>query len=74
MSAIGATGNSSRRLPIGQAAFLTGYSVVHLADGIPPYQVVHRQLIAAAALANWQPGKVIGLRIDPNDHQSVMLG
>ncbi len=44
------------------------------ADGIPPYQVVHRQLIAAAALGNWQPGKVIGLRIDPNDHQSVMLG
>lgn len=43
-------------------------------DGEEPFEVVHRQMIAAAALGIWQPGKVISLRVDPNDHSSVMLG
>lgn len=43
-------------------------------DGQAPYEVVHRQMIAAAALANWQPGRVISLRVDPNDKTKVMLG
>lgn len=43
-------------------------------DGEPPYEVVHRQLIAAAALGNWQPGKVIPVRVDPQDKTQVMLG
>lgn len=43
-------------------------------DGEPPYEVVHRQMIAAAALGNWQPGKVVGLRVDAQDKTQVMLG
>ncbi|MCU1412839.1 MAG: hypothetical protein JWN80_179 [Microbacteriaceae bacterium] len=43
-------------------------------DGQPPYEVVHRQMIAAAALGNWQVGKVIGLRVDSKDKTQVMLG
>jgi hypothetical protein len=43
-------------------------------DGQAPYPVVHRQMIAAAALGNWQPGKVITLRVDPQDKTKVMLG
>ena len=43
-------------------------------DGEPPFPVVHRQMIAAAALGNWQVGKVISLRVDPNDKTKVMLG
>ena len=43
-------------------------------DGEAPYEVVHRQMIAAAALGNWQPGKSITLRVDPNDKSKVMLG
>ncbi len=43
-------------------------------DGKPPYEVVHRQMIAAAALGNWQPGKVITLRVDPANPSTVMLG
>ncbi|TAL44454.1 MAG: hypothetical protein EPN91_04380 [Salinibacterium sp.] len=43
-------------------------------DGEAPYSVVHRQMIAAAALGNWQPGKVITLRVDPVDKTKVMLG
>ncbi|CAN5445445.1 hypothetical protein BH10ACT7_BH10ACT7_03950 [soil metagenome] len=43
-------------------------------DGTPPYEVVHRQMIAAAALGNWQPGKSTTLRVDPTDPTKVMLG
>lgn len=43
-------------------------------DGKAPYDVVHRQMIAAAALGNWQPGKVTTLRVDPADPTKVMLG
>ncbi len=43
-------------------------------DGKAPYEVVHRQMIAAAALGNWQPGKVTTLRVDPADPTKVMLG
>lgn len=43
-------------------------------DGESPYEVVHRQMIAAAALGNWQPGKVLPIRVDPNDKTKVMLG
>lgn len=43
-------------------------------DGREPYDVVHRQMIAAAALGNWQPGRVTTLRVDPADPTTVMLG
>lgn len=43
-------------------------------DGKPPYEVVHRQMVAAAALGNWQPGKMTTLRVDPADPTKVMLG
>jgi hypothetical protein len=43
-------------------------------DGEPPFPVVHRQMIAAAAIGNWQLGKVISLRVDPADKTKVMLG
>ncbi len=43
-------------------------------DGREPYEVVHRQMIAAAALGNWQPGKVTPVRVDPADPTKVMLG
>jgi len=36
-----------------------------VADGHAPFQVVHRQMIAAAALGNWQPGKVLPVRFAP---------
>jgi len=46
-----------------------------IADGQPGFRTVHRQVIAAAALGNWQPGKVLPVRFDPNDesHQ-VTIG
>ena len=47
---------------------------VTLNDGTPAFPVVHRQMIAAAAIGNWQPGKIITLRVDPNDKTKVMLG
>jgi len=46
-----------------------------IADGQPGFRTVHRQVIAAAALGNWQAGKVLPVRFDPNDvsHQ-VTIG
>jgi len=46
-----------------------------IADGQPGFRAVHRQVIAAAALGNWQVGKVLPVRFDPNDasHQ-VTIG
>jgi hypothetical protein len=38
-----------------------------IADGQPGFRATHRQLIAAAALGNWQVGKVLPVRFDPND-------
>ena len=38
-----------------------------VADGEPGFRTTHRQLIAAAALGNWQVGKVLPVRFDPND-------
>ncbi|MEO6116713.1 MAG: hypothetical protein ABIP33_10035 [Pseudolysinimonas sp.] len=38
-----------------------------VADGQPGFRAVHRQVIAAAALGNWQAGKVLPVRFDPND-------
>jgi len=46
-----------------------------VADGQPGFRTVHRQVISAGALGNWQPGKVLPVRFDPNDasHQ-VTIG
>jgi len=38
-----------------------------VADGQPGFRAVHRQVIAAAALGNWQAGKVLPVHFDPND-------
>ena len=43
-------------------------------DGREPYEVVHRQVLAAGVLGAWQPGKVIALRVDAVDPTQVMLG
>lgn len=42
--------------------------------GKPPYDVVHRQVLAATVLGAWQPGRVIALRVDAVDPTQVMLG
>jgi hypothetical protein len=43
-------------------------------DTHPPFQVVHKQMIAAAALGNWQPGKVLPVRFDPANTSQVTIG
>lgn len=77
-SAIGGSGVVTALTDTGQKFDTTViYDVsldVTLNDGTPAYPVVHRQMIASAAIGNWQPGKVITLRVDPNDKTKVMLG
>jgi hypothetical protein len=45
-----------------------------VSDGHPPFQVVHRQMISAAALGNWQPGKMLPVRFDPANPTQVTIG
>lgn len=45
-----------------------------VADGHPGFRVVHRQMIAAAALGNWQPGKTLPVRFDPADTSQIIIG
>ena len=45
-----------------------------LRDGAPVYRTTYRTVIAAGALHNWQPGKVLPFRVSPTDPHALMLG
>jgi hypothetical protein len=45
-----------------------------VSDSHPPFEVVHRQMISAAALGNWQPGKTLPVRFDPANLTQVTIG
>lgn len=43
-------------------------------DGREPYGTIYRTVIAAGALPNWQPGRMLTFRVSPDDPHSIMLG
>ncbi|MGI6877568.1 hypothetical protein [Microbacterium sp. gxy059] len=43
-------------------------------DGREPYETAYRTVIAAAALPNWQPGRVLPFRVSPADPHALLLG
>lgn len=43
-------------------------------DGAPIYRTTYQTVIAAGALHNWQPGKVLPFRVSPTDPHALMLG
>ena len=45
-----------------------------VSDTQPPFEVVHRQMISAAALGNWQVGKTMPVRFDPANLTQVTIG
>jgi hypothetical protein len=45
-----------------------------VSDGHAPFEVVHRQMISAAALGNWQVGKTLPVRFDPANPTQVTIG
>ncbi|HEV7741935.1 MAG TPA: hypothetical protein VGO65_05910 [Pseudolysinimonas sp.] len=45
-----------------------------VSDTAPPFDVVHKQMIAAAALGNWQVGKMLPVRFDPANPTQVTIG
>ena len=45
-----------------------------VSDSHPAFEVVHRQMISAAALGNWQPGKTLPVRFDPANPTQVTIG
>lgn len=42
-------------------------------NGGAPYPVTHRQVIAQVALANFQPGATVPVRVDPADPLSLIV-
>ena len=42
--------------------------------GREPYKAKHRQLVSHAALARFQPGAVMPVRVSPDDPQTLMIG
>ena len=42
-------------------------------NGSAPYPVTHRQVIAQVALASFQPGATVSVRVDPDDAQSLIV-
>jgi hypothetical protein len=45
-----------------------------VSDGHEPFEVVHRQMVSAAALGNWQVGKTMPVRFDPANLTQVTIG
>jgi hypothetical protein len=45
-----------------------------VSDSHAPFQVVHRQMISATALGNWQIGKTLPVRFDPANLTQVTIG
>jgi hypothetical protein len=42
--------------------------------GREPYNLKHRQLVAFAALANFQPGKTFPVHVDQQDQSKIVIG
>jgi hypothetical protein len=42
--------------------------------GREPYDVTHRQLVAFAALGNFQPGKTFPVHVDQQDPSKIVIG
>ena len=42
--------------------------------GREPYNVKHRQLVAFAAMANFQPGKTFPVHVDQQDPSKIVIG
>lgn len=45
-----------------------------VSDSHAPFEVVHRQMISAGALGNWQIGKTLPVRFDPANLSQVTVG
>jgi hypothetical protein len=42
-------------------------------DGVAPYNVTHRQVISRLATASFQPGASVGVKVDPQDLQKLIV-
>jgi hypothetical protein len=42
-------------------------------EGVSPYLVTHRQVISRLAVAGFQPGATVPVRVDPEDLQSLIV-
>jgi hypothetical protein len=42
-------------------------------EGLEPYRVTHRQVLAMVAIPQFQPGASVPVRVDPQDPQSLIV-
>jgi hypothetical protein len=42
-------------------------------DGTPVYPVTHRQVISRLAIAGFQPGATVPVRVDPQDPRTLII-
>ena len=42
-------------------------------EGLEPYRVTHRQVLAMIAIPQFQPGAQVPVRVDPQDPQSLIV-
>lgn len=42
-------------------------------EGVSPYMVTHRQVISRLAVAGFQPGATVPVKVDPQDLQSLIV-
>jgi hypothetical protein len=42
-------------------------------EGVEPYNVTHKQVISRLAVAGFQPGATVPVRVDPNDLQTLIV-
>lgn len=42
-------------------------------EGVAPYAVTHRQVISRLAVAGFQPGATVPVKVDPQDLQSLIV-
>ena len=45
-----------------------------VSDSAPSFRVVHRQMIATAAMGNWVPGKTLPVKFDPANTSQITIG
>ena len=68
MTAVADTGTRINESPVVELDLMVTVA------GREPYPVKHRQVISPVVMANFQPGSVITVRVDPADQSKIIIG
>ena len=68
ITAVNDTGTMINNAPVMELTMMVSV------PGKEPYEVKHRQLVALSAIPNFQPGKMVTVRVSPQDPNSITIG